>query len=142
MSKLILNVTYCDDIRHESSGKVSLIGCYADSLLTPELPARYAKLCVHFTIFSDRDFFLDKDLLFSVKQGEEQVAAAGIKADEVASLVQALRPVNDSNKVTLQGGVELSPFEIDSECILSSELQLGDETFEGKKLHVIKIERN
>lgn len=44
------SVLFCDDIRHELGGKVSLMGIYGSHLLLPALPSNLIKLSVHFSI--------------------------------------------------------------------------------------------
>ena len=38
------HVAYCDDIRPEINGKMSLIGLYSDKMLLPDIPASLPKL--------------------------------------------------------------------------------------------------
>lgn len=39
------HAVYCDDIREEISGKISLIGVYSDTLFSPKFPTFMPKLC-------------------------------------------------------------------------------------------------
>lgn len=44
---------FCDDIRNESGGKLSFVGCYNAVMFTPpRFPLVLPKLCIHFHIFS------------------------------------------------------------------------------------------
>ncbi|MEO3879295.1 DUF6941 family protein [Rheinheimera fenheensis] len=45
-----ITVLFCDDIRHELGGKVSLMGVYGSHLLVHTLPVQLPKLAVHFNI--------------------------------------------------------------------------------------------
>jgi len=44
------SVLFCDDIRHELGGKVSLMGIYGSHLLVPSMPLHLPKLSIHFNI--------------------------------------------------------------------------------------------
>lgn len=45
-----ISTVFCDDIRHEIGGKLSLIGCYGETVSLPQLPASIPKLCVFFVL--------------------------------------------------------------------------------------------
>lgn len=46
---------FCDDIRHEVNGKLSLIGTYDTQLFVPKFPATISKLCAIVTIITSED---------------------------------------------------------------------------------------
>lgn len=138
MSDVNFNVTYCDDIRHEITGKISLIGCYAGAFYTSELPARFAKLCVHFSLIGEPEVLIGQDIQFEVKRGGEVIATATVDKDNVKAMIDALPVVSGVKNVTMQGGVELMPFEVDSEFDLESEIRIGENVLQGRKLHVRK----
>lgn len=43
MGKIFYGI-FCDDIRHEVTGKFTLVGCYSDHLLVAEVPTALPKL--------------------------------------------------------------------------------------------------
>lgn len=45
-----VHAVFCDDIRQEMGGKVSLMGCFQGDLLVPFLPVALPKLCVFVTV--------------------------------------------------------------------------------------------
>nr|WP_223960418.1 hypothetical protein [Burkholderia diffusa] len=49
-----VSALFCDDIRHEVGGKVSLIGVYQHVALVPTFPARQGKLAVFVTCNSPK----------------------------------------------------------------------------------------
>lgn len=67
-----IEIIYCDDIRHEVGGKVSLIGIYFNVLFVREFPVSLPKLCFFARLISPLDhpirsltlrIFKDDDLL-------------------------------------------------------------------------------
>jgi hypothetical protein len=45
-----IRAIYCDDVRQEVGGKVSLMGIYNSDMILPSFPAILPKLCVQLTI--------------------------------------------------------------------------------------------
>jgi hypothetical protein len=45
-----VHAIFCEDIRQEMGGKVSLMGCFQGDLLVPFLPVALPKLCVFVTV--------------------------------------------------------------------------------------------
>lgn len=48
------HAVFCDDIRQEMGGKITLVGIYQGQCLVPAIPCSLAKLCVSITISAPR----------------------------------------------------------------------------------------
>ena len=55
---------FCDDVRHEISGKKTIVGIYSTHLFVSEIPSVLPKLCICIT-FRD-DIFIDDNVTFRV----------------------------------------------------------------------------
>lgn len=55
MSEHHIDVIFCDDIRHESSGKITLVGTYTSGILTSGFPITLPKLGVAIRIRSSSE---------------------------------------------------------------------------------------
>ena len=60
-----VHATYCDDIRQEVGGKLTLVGVYNGSLLVPSFPVVLPKLCLALQVVTAVSEPL-KDLTFRV----------------------------------------------------------------------------
>lgn len=54
MSRFAYSI-FCDDIRHEVNGKLSIIGTYDAQLFVPIFPATISKLCAIVTVLTSED---------------------------------------------------------------------------------------
>lgn len=67
------HATYCDDIRQELGGKLTLVGVYSGSLLVPSFPVTLPKLCLVLQIVTAADSPL-KGLKIRVLMDEAVIA--------------------------------------------------------------------
>jgi len=130
---------FCDDIRHEISGKVSYIGVYSEKLLVERLPVILPKLCIAVKVLSsiDKPF---KNLELNIYQGDDKVIYSS-KIDE-KQLVQVFnKPVNDiDNGVQIaQLQLILTPLKLDAECKIKVEVKTEEGIISGLGLEVLKI---
>lgn len=51
----IVSTIFCDDIREEVGGKVSLIGTYGGDMLVPYFPAQILKFCLQVRVLTPAD---------------------------------------------------------------------------------------
>lgn len=59
MSEHSIDVIFCDDIRHESTGKVTFVGTYTSGILTAGFPTTLAKLGVAIRLRSSSDNLIE-----------------------------------------------------------------------------------
>lgn len=83
MTNRYAHVIFCDDIRHEAGGKVTLVGAYGDALMVPYFPITLPKLCARLDIVSpsvqplesvDISFHLNENNIGGLKLSSEQIA--------------------------------------------------------------------
>ena len=88
------HVAYCDDIRPEINGKMSLIGLYSDKMLLPDIPASLPKLGILVTAKTSFDepfegfeihVVMGKQLLAELIVSEEEFLAKVKQADPNAA---------------------------------------------------------
>ena len=73
---------FCDDIRHEIGGKISLIGIYnQDIVFNASPPVTWPKLCIHLTIISSLNDFPEHIEISMHGPGHEEIAKMEIKPD-------------------------------------------------------------
>lgn len=96
---------FCDDIRHETSGKLSLIGVYGTHMFVEGWPTKLPKLCVHFSIkLSEDDVLNDKNLQVRLKRGSEVISEVSLEGG--FSFPEGM---GDADDVRLSGALEM-PF--------------------------------
>lgn len=72
-----VHAVFCDDIRQEMGGKVSLMGCFQGDLLVPFLPVALPKLCVFVTVSTPVKRPL-KALKIRIMQDDAELAALDV----------------------------------------------------------------
>jgi len=90
-----LNTIFCDDIRLETSGKVSLIGCYGPTLLAKDLPIRLPKLCAQIELRWPIDETLDNIILELLYNGKSVLFLDNINLSD--RVTNPLVPSNEPN---------------------------------------------
>lgn len=130
MDKCYLHAVFCDDIRREEGGKVSLMGIYASHILFDHFPARMSKLCVHFSfvVFSETP---PEALKFELKKDDEI-----IHASELAELAFTLTDDPEPNVYRVSGGFELPPTEYTGPCMFSLTGEVDSKSVIGPKLKI------
>tara|TARA_R110002072_G_scaffold113009_2_gene242425 strand:+ start:1214 stop:1639 length:426 start_codon:yes stop_codon:yes gene_type:complete len=128
-----IQATFCDDIRHEIGGKVSLIGCYANHLFSEGFPLTAPKLCVHLRILTDPLF---EPTPFSAVITDSE-------GKEILRLRTTLTPENKTQDYSSPGeqqeilaGLEMPGLKIDGPTTLFVQAEIGGEVLSGPLLHV------
>ncbi len=129
-----LHVTYCDDIRHELRGKVSLIGCYGPDLIADRLPAVLPRLCLRAEVVSPISRPFERLKLRVVLNGETLVEENIPQEGYVPKASHT--PVAPSLQVALFM-VALSPFSIKEPGVLRVEAQTEAEILQGPGLRLL-----
>lgn len=77
-----LHSLYCDDIRHETNGKVSYVGVYHGKLLVPSVPVVVPKLCVAiFAVTSANEPF--KKFSLKILKNDEKLVEQEISSEQL-----------------------------------------------------------
>jgi hypothetical protein len=114
------SVLFCDDIRHEVGGKVSLMGIYGSHLLVPSMPLHLPKLAIHFNIELPIELKPDSikiNILIDGKQHTSmELAGIGYK-DDLAEDVSCHR---------ILGGTDINNIEFTAKSRVEAVVELDD----------------
>lgn len=128
---------FCDDIRHEVAGKLSLVGVYGPDMVMPgELPTMYPKLGVFVTYYEMVNMFFDNlSLRISIetKDGENVIQETMIDRKDFAkprvARDEAIKGLLDPDRVNvIRIPMIFSPFSIPGECLVKVRMHCGDVT--------------
>lgn len=131
MIQRTLQTIFCDDIRHETSGKLTLVGVYSDSLVVSTLPATLPRLCLVARLLSPRNEALSAVKL-RIFKGEALFQE--LVANEIA---QPSRKTTDNTQVQIvQFLVEFPSFEIATPCVLRVHAEVDGRDIYGAPLNI------
>jgi hypothetical protein len=120
---------YCDDIRHEVSGKTSLVGCYGPTLFVRKFPTSLPKLCFHFTIYAALETQLDKAKI-TMTQNDNVI----FEVDGKINIPENSYIEDIDTTVSITGGFDMSPFLIEEPSILIPKILINGHEQLGPKL--------
>ena len=106
-----VTAVFCDDFRHETGNKLSLMGCYEGELLVTAMPATLSKLCVYASAWTlkERPF---KSLVFRIVLSDElELARVSLSAKDLAAFAGVRDPGSTRKKVS--AALMFSPFVIE-----------------------------
>lgn len=137
MKERTLSGYFCDDIRQEVDGKMSLIGCYGPEMVVPSFPVTLSKLCAVVKVCS-RDGLFEK-LRVMVLKGDDEIAAAEIPQVALAQMKKASDESQDPIKDvqhTIAVNFVMSPVTIDSPVALRVRALADGQLIKGLSLKV------
>ncbi|MDD2774459.1 MAG: hypothetical protein PHU06_00740 [Gallionella sp.] len=79
---------FCDDIRQELHGKMSLMGIYNGSMYVPVFPIVLPKICAFFELRISSDFRADADAVLTVMKGAERINSITIPLSPFDSTIE------------------------------------------------------
>lgn len=117
-----LSTIYCDDIRQEVGGKLSLMGVYNAVMFVPQFPVNLPKLWIMATYVAPHDE-PPKNLKVRVFKNNEPLADLDATPDFLQQLANAREPVvpmPDGSKrvIATHMHVCFSPLVLDGPCVL------------------------
>ncbi len=134
-----IETLFCDDIRHEMGGKISLIGVYSSGLFVDALPALLSKLCLSVKAVTPADqpfrsltlrVFQDEAILQEIVLGAAELTAA-------SDLIGEMVPEGLKSPVQVaQFMLVFSPLHIPNPCMLGVRVQTEDDELHGIALRV------
>ncbi|VAX00378.1 hypothetical protein MNBD_GAMMA20-459 [hydrothermal vent metagenome] len=136
-----IQTIFCDDIRHEVSGKVSYIGVYSSELIVPSLPVILPKLCLSVKVVTPADrplgaltmrVFKNEEVLQEIGIDEEQLNAASELSDGMAEKEKKERVLS------AQFMLVFSPIQFEERCVLRVRVQTEDEELQGIALRIVQ----
>lgn len=112
MTRTIESV-WCDDIRNEMSGKISLMGVYQSELIVP-VEVTIPKLCCYIMLKSPIDEKISSVVIRLMKNDSEELVRANI--DEVPDIPQDMP---DAKFYHISAAMIIAPFQIDksTQCL-------------------------
>ncbi|MCK9539845.1 DUF6941 family protein [Dokdonella sp.] len=131
---------FCDDIRHEDGGKLTLVGVYRNQMLLQAVPVILPRLCAVVDVVTPlaRPF---RKLVLEVTLGDLQIARAEIASDELERLqATGLRPVDPAERdprFTFSANFVFSPLRIERTGMLGVRVDIGEEELRANALRVV-----
>lgn len=123
---------FCDDIRRELSGKVTLVGCYEGDLEVAQFPAMLPKLCAAVRIITPFNRPL-KRVHFKVTKDDEVLIDGVAELEAVESGIK-----EDSEVLMMFSHFVISPLQLDAPCIIRVRADVDGEELSGLGL-VIRL---
>lgn len=129
---------YCDDIRHEVSGKLSYIGMYNGEMIVSSFPATLPKLCIALKVVTPITKPMESltiritkndDELQKITVSDEQIEAARLGSKE--AIKEGLLEAQIFNYITA-----FSPFQLDGPCVVRVRAQTECEELRGLALSI------
>jgi hypothetical protein len=124
---------FCDDIRQEIGGKLSLIGIYSGALFVPAFPATLPKLCLLVKVLTPADdplrvlklrILKDDEVLQEVSLNEEQLVAASDSSEDLTEEQrEEHKQKKDEHVQVTQLLLAFSPLQLDGPCVLKVRVQ-------------------
>lgn len=117
-----VNTTFCDDIRHEVNGKLSLIGVYSGQMLVPSFPVILPQLCLVIVVLTPVEQPFQKLILRVLK--DDTVLIEGEIPQTELPKAGSTSVVNDGDTgapgrlLSVQSQIVISPFAVEGPCIL------------------------
>ena len=117
-----LSTIYCDDVRQEVGGKLSLIGVYNAVMYVQQFPVNLPKLWIVATFVASKDE-PPKTLKFRVFKDNEPLADLDATPEHLQQLANAREPVvplpdGSRRAISTQTQVCFTPLLLDAPCVL------------------------
>ena|SRR5690554_7783600 len=127
------HVAYCDDIRPELNGKISLMGLYSDTMLLPRFPITLPKLGIVVTgkTTSDNPF---TGFAIQVVMGEQVLAELDVSEEEYKAGVR--HSATDPSDHYVQAQFLISPLRIEMPGKISVRFKTGDWEYDCNSLKI------
>jgi len=107
---------YCDDIRHELGGKLTLVGVYSRHLLVPSFPAVLPKLCLLVDVVTLENKPFEK-LKIRVLLDETRLAEVEISSEDIRAGFENVPQIDDASdterRLTFAAHFVFSPLKFD-----------------------------
>jgi hypothetical protein len=134
-----LQTIFCDDIRHETSGKLTLVGMYSDSLFVPQLPVTLPRVCLVARLISSLKQPA-RSVKLRVYKGTDLIQELMAQETDLAAMlrnVPTYEAAGSSDRVqVVQFLVEFAPFQINGPCLLRVHAETEDGLHEGASLSI------
>ena len=134
-----IQVTYCDDIRHEVGAKVSHMGIYSTSLFVPSFPINLPKFCVSVKVVTPIQNPIES-LTIQIKKDDDVLQELVVDDEKIAKSIAHISNIpNDESENRVQvfhAMTAFAPMVFDGPCILRVHAQTEDKELRGVGLKV------
>lgn len=138
MANRTLHGIFCDDIRHEINGKLSLIGCYSGEMYVPTFPVTLARLCVHFNLSTPKEKPFEGPVSVTFFNGDTAMGKSDIDSSFLKSAAAARPNLPDRETMSLVGALEFSPVQFDKPTLLRVVAEVDGQAIQGPRLWVMQ----
>ena len=134
-----LQTLFCDDIRHETSGKMTLVGVYSDALIVPELPATLPRLCLVARLIAPLAQ-PPRSVTLRVFKDDQIVQEVAARKEDLADMLRAAAHYPAQTRSVrvqiMQFLVEFAPFQLDRPGLLRVHAETDQGRLEGAPLQI------
>jgi hypothetical protein len=133
-----LSVIFCDDVRQEINGKLTLVGCYGAEMLVTEFPLMLPKLCVTMSAETTVSNPFKSIAFAVVDEHEVEYARAEISEDDLAKFSLNIPNGDDANKAkyAINSIIQLPIFSVDKPTKLRTVAYSDGEPLRGRPLRI------
>lgn len=134
-----LSAVYCDDIRNEMGGKVSLMGVYQSDMVFPQFPVITSKFCARITLRFAVENRPKEALKIELFAGDNAIGAIEMDSQQIQTTelppLDADIPAEDQY-LALQAMLVFSPFQIEAPCRLRLRASVDGNEIKGNGLKI------
>lgn len=133
------NTIFCDDVREEVNGKMTIVGSFNRYLYVESLPIVIPKFCIILQTYSDGDDLL-KNFKITIKQNDEEITTQEVDASSINGLSpkdEAL-PKNSYIPTYTQSVFIVSPLQADKRLVIDIYIEADGETYRAPGLIIDK----
>lgn len=130
-----VEVIYCDDIRNEIGGKISLMGIYAGDMIVPSIPLILPKLCIVITVITESSDPFQK-LSARIERGEDRAILLSTGNIDITPLPAEEGDGNGNRLHVVQLQFVLSPFQVDGPTVLRVTVETERGPIRGRGLRI------
>jgi len=127
---------FCDDIRHEVNGKISLMGIYGNDMYVPVFPITLPKICAYFELrVPPSDLTSNMDVILTVMKGAEKINSITLTLPAFENAPKTIhgKPYVYSRS---SGGMEFPSMTFDEPTLLEVTAQVDGRAIVGGRLWV------
>lgn len=136
----VLHTIFCDDVRNEVGGKLSLMGCYSGELSVPSFPMTLPKLCMHFSFVFDRLRPLSGSLTITLYKSGEALARHEINTEELSPPPEKYARA-DAGFRMVQGVLAISQIKLEKPEVFQLIAEVQGESIPGPRLWAISNQK-
>ena len=143
MREKYLHVTYCDDVRHEVSGKTTLVGCYgSEMLINGNFPYSLHKLCTHIVLSLPAEY-APSDISFEGYVGDKEVFKVEIPDEMIKKFAAKVAEPTDLPNAVRQTIIygEISPLQLEGPTIVKIVAKVDGYELMGPRLTIKQLNK-